>query len=97
MIDNLKSLIIFKKMIKYKKILSKPERIETRDDLFYRCVLVIIHKDTELFNDLMIYMKSQAPSTKIDMYGAFIEREIYHNYNVEKLQKKKYRCSRSNI
>ena len=69
------------------KILCKPEKIETGDDSYYRCLLAVIYKDTELFNDLMVYAKSQDPSSKIDMFGTFIEREIYDGYNVEELQR----------
>lgn len=69
------------------KILCKPEKIESGDDSYYRCLLAVIYKDTELFNDLMVYAKSQDPSSKLDMYGAFIDREIYDGYNVEELQK----------
>ena len=35
----------------------------------------------------MVYAKSQDPSSKIDMFGTFIEREIYDGYNVEELQR----------
>ena len=69
------------------KILCKPEIIESGNNSYYRCLLAVVYKDTELFNDLMIYAKSKDPSSKIDMYGAFIDREIYDGYNVEELQK----------
>ena len=48
----------------------------------YRCLFIVVYKDTELFNDLMVYPKSQNPSAKIDSFADFITSEIYDSYNI---------------
>ena len=68
------------------KILCKPDKIESAGNSYYRCLLVVIYKDTELFKDLMVYAKSKDPSSIINMYGTFIEREMYDGYNSEQLK-----------
>ena len=73
------------KAISDQKILCKPEKIETTDGLNYRCLLAVIYTDKDLFKDLMVYAKSQDPSSKVDMYGDFIEREMYNGYNYGEL------------
>lgn len=52
----------------------------------YRCLFIIIYQDTELFNDLIVYAKSQDSSAVINMYADYIQSEIYDSYDVDKLK-----------
>ena len=52
----------------------------------YRCLFIIIYQDTEIFNDLLLYAKSQNPSAILNMYGNYVQSELYDSYDIEKLK-----------
>ena len=66
------------------KAICKPEKL---DDNLYRCLFMIIYQQFELFNDLIVYAKSQSPSARVNMFANFTEVELYNSYNVQELKK----------
>jgi len=67
------------------KTICKPEKLS---DNQYRCLFMVTYQRFQLFNDLIVYAKSQSPSAVVNMYSNFIEVDIYDSYNVEELKKR---------
>ena len=69
-----------------KKIVCTPTLVEGTNT--YRCLYIVTYKEKEVFNDLMIYPKSQDPSALINTYADYIQGEIYDSYNIDLLRDK---------
>ena len=66
------------------KTLCLPEKINNNE---YRCLFMIIYNDLDFVNDLMVYSKSQSSSAEIYMFGKYIDKNIYDNFNIDKLNR----------
>ena len=66
------------------KVICTPTKIDEANK--YRCLFIVVYKDTEIFNDLFVYPKSQDPSAKIEAFADYITSEIYDKYDVDKLE-----------
>ncbi|MBR3617360.1 MAG: hypothetical protein IKN46_01655, partial [Acholeplasmatales bacterium] len=49
---------------------------------------MIIYQHFQLFNDLIVYAKSQSPSAIVNMFANFVDVDTYDSYNLEKLIEK---------
>ena len=68
------------------KILCKPYIIgENR----YQCLFMIMYdrQDVEFQQDLLVYARSNNKADSTEMYGVFINANIYDEYNVDELRK----------
>ena len=66
------------------KALCKPEPIGNNE---YRCLFMIVYTELDFINDLMVYAKSQSLSASTNMYGQFIDTNIYDSFNYDELIK----------
>ena len=73
------------KIISDQKAICKPEKLSDKE---YRCLFMIIYHPFQLFNDLIVYAKSQSPSAKVNMFANFVEYETYDSYDIQKLKDK---------
>ena len=67
------------------KTLCKPELTKNNE---FRCLYMITFGDLDFIYDLMIYSRSQSQSAVTNMYGEFIEQDIYDIFNEQKLEEK---------
>ena len=65
------------------KTLCKPSK--TGEDDEYRCLFMIIYNELDFLYDVMAYAKSQNPSALLYMVGNFIDKDIYDQLDMDKL------------
>ena len=66
------------------KTICRPQYLDNEGQ--YRCLFMITYQEFQLFNDLIIYAKSQNPSAIVNMFGNFIDVNIYNSFDVVKLK-----------
>ena len=69
------------------KVVCKPRQIRNGYDIIYRCLFMITYNyDSSIKSPLYIYGYPTRPSSYVNLYGSFIEANIYNEYDINKLK-----------
>ena len=63
--------------------LCKPTQIDTDE---YNCLFMIIYSELDFLYNVMAYAKSQNPKAFLFMLGNFIDKDIYDQLDMDKLE-----------
>ena len=69
------------------KVVCKPRKIKVGYDITYRCLVMITYtSDSSINSPLYIYGYSTFPSAYVNLYGSFIDADIYNGYKINELK-----------
>ena len=69
------------------KIICKPRQIRNGYDVIYRCLVMITYDyDSSIKSPLYVYGYPKNPSSYVNLYGSFIDANIYNEYDITKLK-----------
>lgn len=69
------------------KVVCKPRQLKSGYDIIYRCLIMITYTyDDSIKSPLYVYGYPTKPSSYVNLYGSFIDANVYNEYDITKLK-----------